>query len=273
MTITIYHNPKCGTSRNVLATIRERGVEPVVIEYLKTPPTRERLQELIAAMGIEARALMRRKEAPYAALGLDDPRLTEDEILDAMVAIPILIQRPIVVTAEGRPSLPPQGDRARYSAVTAGEHWDTGGSASRAPQGGETPPLRSGSHRLADQRADARGDGHRHRAPEPDPQRRPEDFRAAEPGAERAERDKEDQGRGRDGLDRRRLRREEGRERRQGGADGERRRGGEGGEDGVGARPRRSARVRRAHGRRAGPSPSTASATLRARAGSRPRPT
>ena len=101
MTITIYHNPKCGTSRNVLAMIRERGVEPVVIEYLKTPPTRGRLQELIAAMGIEARALLRRKEAPYAALGLDDPRLTEDEILDAMVANPILIERPIVVAPKG----------------------------------------------------------------------------------------------------------------------------------------------------------------------------
>ena len=101
MTITIYHNPKCGTSRNVLAMIRERGEEPVVIEYLKTPPTRERLKELIAAMGIAARALLRRKEAPYAALGLDDPRRTDDEILDAMVAHPILIERPIVVTQKG----------------------------------------------------------------------------------------------------------------------------------------------------------------------------
>ena len=101
MTITIYHNPKCGTSRNVLAMIRERGVEPGVIEYLKTPPARERLQELIAAMGITARALLRRKEAPYAALGLDNPRLTEGEILDAMVANPILIERPIVVAPKG----------------------------------------------------------------------------------------------------------------------------------------------------------------------------
>jgi arsenate reductase len=101
LTITVYHNPKCGTSRNVLAMIRERGVEPVVIEYLKNPPTRERLQALIAAMGINARALMRRKEAPYAALGLDDPRRSEDEILDAMVANPILIERPIVVAPKG----------------------------------------------------------------------------------------------------------------------------------------------------------------------------
>jgi arsenate reductase len=114
VTITIYHNPKCATSRYVLATIRECGVEPVVIEYLKAPPTRARLQELIAAMGIAARALLRRKEAPYAALGLDDPRRSEDEILDAMVANPILIERR---RAEGGPSLPPQGNRARHSAI------------------------------------------------------------------------------------------------------------------------------------------------------------
>ena len=101
MTVTIYHNPKCGTSRNVLAMIRERGVEPVVIAYLKTPPTRERLKALLAAMGAPARALLRRKEAPYAALGLDDPARTEDELIDAMVAHPILIERPIVVTDKG----------------------------------------------------------------------------------------------------------------------------------------------------------------------------
>ena len=101
MTITIYHNPKCSTSRSVLVMIRERGVEPVVIEYLKTPPTRELLQQLIAAMGIKASALVRRKEAQYAALGLDDPQMTEDGILDAMVANPILIERPIVVAPKG----------------------------------------------------------------------------------------------------------------------------------------------------------------------------
>lgn len=101
MAVTIYHNPKCGTSRNVLGMIREHGSEPVVIEYLKTPPTRERLKELIAAMGISARALLRRKEAPYAALGLDDPGRSDDELIDAMVANPILIERPIVVTDKG----------------------------------------------------------------------------------------------------------------------------------------------------------------------------
>ena len=101
VTITIYHNPKCGTSRNVLAMIRERGEEPVVIEYLKTPPSRERLKALIAAMGGSPRALLRRKEAVYAALGLDDAKTTDDQILDAMVAHPILIERPIVVTDKG----------------------------------------------------------------------------------------------------------------------------------------------------------------------------
>ncbi len=101
MAVTIYHNPKCGTSRNVLKMIREHGYEPVVIEYLKTPPTRERLKALIAAMGIPARALVRRKEAPYAALGLDDPDRSDDELIDAMVGNPILIERPIVVTDKG----------------------------------------------------------------------------------------------------------------------------------------------------------------------------
>jgi len=101
LTVTIYHNPKCGTSRNVLATIRERGERPVVIEYLKSPPTRERLKALLAAMEIPARALLRRKEAPYAALGLDEPKRTDDELIDAMVANPILIERPIVVTDRG----------------------------------------------------------------------------------------------------------------------------------------------------------------------------
>jgi arsenate reductase len=101
LTVTIYHNPKCATSRNVLAMIRERVKEPVVIEYLKTPPTRQRLRELLAAMGMPARSLMRRKEAPYAALGLDDPNRTDDQLIDAMVANPILIERPIVVTGKG----------------------------------------------------------------------------------------------------------------------------------------------------------------------------
>lgn len=98
MTITIYHNPNCGTSRNTLAMIRQSGEEPVVIEYLKTPPTRERLKELIAAMGIGVRALLREKGTPYAELGLDDPTLSDDALLDAMMAHPILINRPIVVS-------------------------------------------------------------------------------------------------------------------------------------------------------------------------------
>lgn len=101
MTITIYHNPDCGTSRNSLAMIRQSGVEPVVIEYLKTPPTRERLEELIAAMGIDVRALLREKGTPYAELGLGDESLPDDALLDAMMAHPILINRPIVVAPAG----------------------------------------------------------------------------------------------------------------------------------------------------------------------------
>ena len=101
MTVTIYHNPDCGTSRNTLAMIRQSGAEPVVIEYLKTPPTRETLQQLIAAMGIPVRALLREKGTPYKALGLDDPKWSDDELLDFMMAHPILINRPIVVTPKG----------------------------------------------------------------------------------------------------------------------------------------------------------------------------
>jgi arsenate reductase len=101
MTVTIYHNPACGTSRNTLAMIRQSGVEPVVIEYLKAPPSRETLEELIAAMGIPVRALLREKGTPYKELGLDDPKWTDDELLDFMLAHPILINRPIVVTPKG----------------------------------------------------------------------------------------------------------------------------------------------------------------------------
>ena len=101
MTVTIYHNPKCGTSRNVLAMIRASGEEPVVVEYLKDPPTRERLKALISAMGISVRALLREKGTPYAALGLADPKWTDDELLDFMTAHPILIERPIVVSPKG----------------------------------------------------------------------------------------------------------------------------------------------------------------------------
>jgi len=101
MTVTIYHNPSCGTSRNVLAMIRQSGEEPVVIEYLKTPPSRERLMQLIAAMGIDVRKLLREKGTPYAELGLGDPKWTDDELIDFMLAHPILINRPIVETPKG----------------------------------------------------------------------------------------------------------------------------------------------------------------------------
>ncbi len=97
MTITIYHNPNCGTSRNTLAMIWQSGEEPVVIEYLKNPPSRERVVVLIAAMGIPVRALLREKGTPYAELGLGDPKWSDDELIDFMMAHPILINRPIVI--------------------------------------------------------------------------------------------------------------------------------------------------------------------------------
>ena len=96
MTITIYHNPACGTSRNVLAMIRQSGEEPVVVEYLKNPPSREKLVELISAMGISPRELLRRKGTPYDELGLDDPKWSDDDLIGFMIAHPILINRPIV---------------------------------------------------------------------------------------------------------------------------------------------------------------------------------
>jgi arsenate reductase len=101
MDTIIYHNPDCGTSRNTLAMIRNAGIEPHVIEYLKTPPSRALLQQLIARMGISVRDAVREKAAPYAELGLDNPDLTDDRLLDAMMAHPILINRPIVVTPKG----------------------------------------------------------------------------------------------------------------------------------------------------------------------------
>ncbi|AJA61821.1 MULTISPECIES: arsenate reductase (glutaredoxin) [Bradyrhizobium] len=101
MDAIIYHNPECGTSRNTLAMIRTAGIEPHVIEYLKTPPSRALLQQLIARMGISVREAVREKAAPYAELGLDNPALTDEQLLDAMMAHPILINRPIVVTPRG----------------------------------------------------------------------------------------------------------------------------------------------------------------------------
>ena len=99
--ITIYHNPACGTSRNTLALIRNSGAEPEVIEYLKTPPGKQRLQELLQAMDIGARALLREKGTPYEELGLADTQWTDDQLVDCMVQHPILMNRPVVVTPMG----------------------------------------------------------------------------------------------------------------------------------------------------------------------------
>ena len=101
MSIMIHHNPDCGTSRNTLALIRNSGVEPVVIEYLKTPPSREVLLALIAAMGLPVREVMRRKGTPYEAMNLDDVAVSDDDLVTAMLAHPVLINRPIVVTPLG----------------------------------------------------------------------------------------------------------------------------------------------------------------------------
>lgn len=123
-TVTIYHNPACGTSRNTLAMIRAAGIEPVVIEYLKTPPERATLLDLIARLGIPARALLREKGTPFTELGLADPSLPDEALVDAMMAHPILINRPVVVTARGvrlcRPSeavldLLPEGSVADFT--------------------------------------------------------------------------------------------------------------------------------------------------------------
>jgi arsenate reductase (glutaredoxin) len=99
--VTIYHNPGCGTSRNTLALIRNAGIAPTVIEYLKTPPDRATLKSLISRMGIRPRDLLREKGTPYAELGLADARWTDDELVDHMLAHPVLINRPIVITPWG----------------------------------------------------------------------------------------------------------------------------------------------------------------------------
>lgn len=101
MTTTIYHNPACSTSRNTLAIIRASGTEPIIIEYLKTPPTRDELRELVRSMGINLRDVLRRKGTPFDELGLDNPALSDDALLDAIEAHPILINRPIVITPKG----------------------------------------------------------------------------------------------------------------------------------------------------------------------------
>jgi len=99
--ITIYHNPACTTSRKVLTAIRATGAEPVVVEYLKTPPGRAELTSLVSRMGVTPRALLRRRGTPYEELGLDDPTQTDEALIDAMLAHPILIERPIVATEHG----------------------------------------------------------------------------------------------------------------------------------------------------------------------------
>lgn len=139
MTLTIYHNPACGTSRNTLEMMRQSGEDPVVIEYLQAPPTREKLVELLAAMGMSPRELLRQKGTPYAELGLDNPALTNEQLVDAMMAHPILINRPIVVSPTGvrlcRPServldlLPPQ--QAAFSKEDGEEVVDAQGNRTR----------------------------------------------------------------------------------------------------------------------------------------------
>lgn len=109
MDVTIYHNPRCGKSRQTLALIRDRGIEPTVIEYLKTPPDRATLSRILDDLGMEPRDLMRRKEAPYKERNLADPALARDALVDAMVEDPILIERPIVITPKGtRLGRPPE---------------------------------------------------------------------------------------------------------------------------------------------------------------------
>jgi arsenate reductase len=136
VTITIYHNPACGTSRNVLAMIRNAGEEPRIIEYLKTPPARDELAGLISRMGLTPRELLRRKGTPYDALGLDDPKYSDDALIDLMIAQPILINRPIVVTSLGvklcRPSetvldILPVPQRAAFSKEDGEAVIDSGG--------------------------------------------------------------------------------------------------------------------------------------------------
>jgi arsenate reductase len=129
MSVTIYHNPNCGTSRTVLGLIRESGAEPRIVEYLKTPPSRDELKDLIARMGIAVRDLLRVRGTPHDALGLGEPARTDDELLDAMMAHPTLINRPVVVSPLGvrlcRPAetvrdlLPKPGERARAAGPTA----------------------------------------------------------------------------------------------------------------------------------------------------------
>ncbi len=142
MTMTIYHNPACGTSRNTLAMIRQSGEDPVVIEYLKDPPTRAQLVALIAAMGIPARELLRQKGTPYDELGLADPKWTDDELIDFMLAHPILINRPIVVTPKGARLCRPSEAGTRYPAQSGYRRFHEGRRRSRRRQGRATSSLK-----------------------------------------------------------------------------------------------------------------------------------
>jgi arsenate reductase (glutaredoxin) len=146
MTITIYHNPKCGTSRNVLGLIRNSGEEPVIIEYLKQPPSREKIKDLVQRMGITVRDLLREKGTPFTALGLDDPKWTDDELIGFMLKEPILINRPIVVTPLGvklcRPSetvldILPARQRGAFAKEDGGRVTDDRGNRARPAKEGE----------------------------------------------------------------------------------------------------------------------------------------
>lgn len=147
--IIIYHNPECGTSRNALAMIRNAGIEPHVVEYLKTPPSRAMLESLIARAGISTRALLREKGTPYAELGLNDESLSEDALIDAMMAHPILINRPLVVSPLGvklcRPSeevldLIPAAQRGAFAKEDGELVIDDAGQ--RLGDGNTAPPLK-----------------------------------------------------------------------------------------------------------------------------------
>ena len=137
MTVTIYHNPACGTSRNVLGLIRNSGEEPEIIEYLKTPPSRDELKALVGRMGIKVRDLLRQKGTPYDELGLSDPSLSDDQLLDAMMAHPILINRPIVVTPHGCEAVPAVRNGARHPARAAARGLREGGRPGRRRCGRE----------------------------------------------------------------------------------------------------------------------------------------
>ncbi len=136
MAITIYHNPSCGTSRNTLAMIRQSGEEPRVVEYLKTPPTRNELKTLIREMGITPRDLLRRKGTPYVELDLDNPKWTDDDLVTFMLEHPILINRPIVVT--------PLGTRLCRPSETVLEILPNAGIGAFTKEDGEVVPGRKG---------------------------------------------------------------------------------------------------------------------------------